>query len=489
MILSREIAASGRSTARVNGRAATASLLTRIGEVLVDIHGQSDHLSLLRPGSHLFLLDRYAGTEGDRATLASCVAQWRSVRHQIDEIHRGQRDRDHRIDLLTFQVADIEEAALQPGEEEQLIAERTVLANAERLTADAARAYALLSGADDDAPAIIPSLHGVSQLLADIATLDDTIAGAAGRAREASFLLDDLSAEIRDYRDALEVNPLRLTEVEERLDLIRRLKRKYGATVDEVLAFAAGARTELQTLTGEETNPEHLATREKALRDEIGSRATGLSKRRREAAVRLAAAVERAIAELSMGRSRFEVAISQLPDDRGIVIDGSPHPVAFDETGADKIEFLLAPNAGEALKPLARVASGGETARLMLALKSILAEADETPTLVFDEVDVGVGGRSGQVVGEKLWSLTGGHQVIVITHLAQIAAFAGTHFKIEKRERGGRIVSAVREIEGDERLDEIAAMLDGLPPSEESRANARQLLGRVAEWTAAHVRG
>jgi DNA repair protein RecN (Recombination protein N) len=492
LILRREIAAGGRSSARINGRAATAGMLSRLGELLVDIHGQSDHLSLLRASEHLAVLDRYAGLDADRAEFAGLVREWRTVRDRINAIAIGARDRAQRIDLLDYQISEIEFAALQPGEEEELVAERGVLANAERLMEDAATAYGLLTGDSDEVDsggslAALPILRRASAQLAEIATLDATMQPLSARAEELIYLLEDIAAEARTYRDRIEADPARLEAVEERLDLIKRLKRKYGATVEEIIAFGEQARRELESLTGGEVDLDALREQEQGLLDQIGEAATRLSRARSEAAACLSRATEAAIAELNMGRSRFAVSITQSPDPNGVTFetpDDSAQTVSFDETGADRVEFLLAPNAGEALKPLARVASGGEMARLMLALKSILSAADATPTLVFDEIDVGVGGRSGQVVGEKLWGLSAGHQVLVITHLPQIAAFGSAHFRIAKAERDGRTVSQVRQIADGDRIDELAAMLDGEPVTEASRANARQMLQRVESWIA-----
>ncbi|MCC6314676.1 MAG: DNA repair protein RecN [Thermomicrobiales bacterium] len=489
LILAREIAASGRSTARINGRAVTASMLARLGRLLVDIHGQSDHLSLLRPGEHLALLDRFAGLTGERARMAEVVRQIREIRTTLTDLTANARSREQRADLLRFQVGEIAGAALRVGEDSELLAERSVLANAERLTLDAAQAYDVLAGESETEPAL-PALQAIrvaAQRLDDMAAMDATARPLAGRLNEIGFLLEDVAAEVRDYRDAVEADPVRLASVEERLDELKRLKRKYGATIEDVIAFGEAAARELENLAGEGMSLDALHAREAGLLTEAGAIAGDLSRRRAEAGERLAAAVERVIAELNMGRSRFAVQITQVDDETGVptrTTEGAERRVAFDATGVDRVEFLLAPNAGEALKPLARVASGGETARLMLALKSILSAADETPTLVFDEVDVGVGGRSGQVVGEKLWSLSADHQVIVITHLAQIAAFAETHFRIAKSDRGGRIVSGVTEIAGRERVDELAAMLDGVPVTAASRANAREMLERVQAWKA-----
>jgi DNA repair protein RecN (Recombination protein N) len=493
VILRREIGAGGRTTARINGTAATAGMLGRLGELLVDIHGQSDHLSLLKASEHLDVLDRFANLAAERTEFAALVREWRVIRDRIETMTTGARDRAQRVDLLEYQIGEIEAAGLRAGEEEELAAERDVLANAERLMEDAATAYGLLSGESDaietgPSSAALLVLRKASAQLAEIASIDAAMQPLSTRSEELVYLLEDIAAETRTYRDAIEADPARLEAVEERLDLIKRLKRKYGATVAEIIAFGDQAQRELESLTGGEVDLDSLHHEEEALLAQIGEAATRLSRARAEAAGCLSRATEAAIAELNMGRSRFDVSITQSSSAEGVryeAPDGSVHSAAFDETGIDRVEFLLAPNSGEALKPLARVASGGEMARLMLALKSILSAADATPTLVFDEVDVGVGGRSGQVVGEKLWGLSNDHQVLVITHLPQIAAFANAHFRIAKGERGGRTVSQVRQIADDDRIDELAAMLDGEPVTEVSRANARQMVGRVKSWIAA----
>lgn len=488
LILSREIAPGGRGGARINGRAVTTGTLARIGAMLVDIHGQSDHLSLLRPGEHLEMLDRFGGLVAERQALAGVVAELSSVRARIADISANARERAQRADLLRFQVDEIESAGLREGEEAELASERTVLTNAERLAEDAAVAYTLISGGDDvhqpGALSAVQALRQASQRVGEIASLDSSARELAERLSELVFLLEDIAVEIRDYRENAEADPERLAAVEERLDDLKALKRKYGATVEEVIRFGADASEELADYENAGGDVESLRLREEELRDKAGQLASALSVKRGEAGERLSHAVVQAITELAMGRSAFAVRVTQLDAADGVPFsDGGPNrTVAIDETGADRVEFMLAPNAGEGLKPLGRVASGGETARLMLALKSILSEADSTPTLVFDEVDVGVGGRSAQVVGEKLWDLSRSHQVLVITHHTQIAAFAETHFRIEKQEAGGRLVSRVHELEGLARLEELAEMIDGNPPTEESRANARAVLERVNAW-------
>lgn len=484
LILAREVASGGRSTARINGRATTAGALARAGALLVDIHGQSDHLSLLRQSEHIEVLDRFAGTLSARAEIGELVRELRDVRASLEALISGERERGRRVDLLSFQVAEIEDANLIAGEDEQLATERDVLSNAERLIEEASAAYAQLAGGefDDEGGGALSALRTAAPLLDAIAAVDGSMAPVADRLREVAFLIEDVITETREYRDRIEADPVRLEAVEERLELIKRLKRKYGNTIEEVVAYGRESAAELSNLTGGEMNAAALHARESELLSKIGHAATVLSARRKAAADRLVQGVEATISELNMGRARFAVQMSvrEIPNGAPVYIDGVKRHVAFDETGVDRIEFMLAANAGEALKPLARVASGGEMARLMLALKSIIAVADESSTLVFDEVDVGVGGRSGQIVGEKLWGLTASHQVIVITHLAQIAAFAESHYRITKGERDGRTTSEIVLVTGKERLNELAAMLDGLPPSDASRDAAREMLQRIA---------
>ena len=489
LVLSREVHAGGRTVARVNGRTATVGLLARIGSLLVDIHGQSDHLSLLRPQAQLDLLDRYADVLDERDELASLVGDLRVVRARIADIAGGERERARQVDLLRFQVEEITAADLRPGEEEELLAERSVLLNAERLAIQAATVHALIAGDDDLERDALPALEGLRQAAAgldEIAAIDESMRLLAERLTEIVFLLEDVGVESRSYRDRIEADPQRLSIVDERLDVLKSLRRKYGPTVEDVIHFGESAAAELAELTGEGVDVEALQEREQQLRDAIGRRAEKISRARSAAAVTLAEEVETAMAELNMGRAVFRVDFRQQEVESGVpaALNGSgPRRYAVEATGIDQIEFLIAPNAGEALKPLARIASGGETARLMLALKSILSKVDATPTLIFDEVDVGVGGRSGQVVGEKLWRLASTHQVLVITHLPQIAAFASSHFRIAKGERDGRVVSRVEPISNDTRIDELAAMLDGLPVTPAARQSAIEMLERVQEWT------
>jgi DNA repair protein RecN (Recombination protein N) len=489
LILTRDIRDSGRSVARVNGRTVPARALAAIGEMLVDIHGQSEHLSLLRPAEHLLILDRYAGTEAARLEFAQVVRRYQEIAREIDRIQSSERERAQRVDLLRFQVEEIEAAALREGEEQDLLRERQVLNNAERLRELAQVSYQLLEGGDDmtadPTPGALDNLRRATELLDEVNRLDPGNDATVTQIREALFLLEESAPAVRDYAETIEADPSRLEEVEERLLLLKQLQRKYGATVTDILAFAETAAGELATLESSEQRIDELRDEERRLLGEISERAGDLSRRRRLAATTLEQAVEQAIADLHMGGAQFAVDFAELGGPLRVTcaIEGGERERPFDVTGVDRVEFLIAPNAGESPRSLARIASGGETARLMLALKSILSDVDATPTLVFDEVDVGVGGRSGQAVGEKLWGVSRRHQVIVISHLPQIAAFAERHYRITKLESGGRTETQVDLLDERERVDEIAAMLDGAPVTDVSRRNAEAMIERIAGWT------
>ena len=484
LILSREIHSAGRSTARLNGRPTSMSILAQIGSLLVDIHGQSEHLSLLKPAAQLQLLDRFAHTIPLRDEFARRLDELRATQSALEQSRSGARDRMQRADLLRYQIDEIGRAALQPGEEEELTTERARLANADRLATDAAAAYTALAGSDDldVGGAAIPALRQAASIFDSITAVDPANKGVSDRATELLYLVEDLATEVRGYRDSIDADPARLAIVEERLAEIRQLQRKYGASIADILDHARAVEEELDRLTGSEVDAESLTVREATLSRELGELARDLSNKRRAVAESLAADVERSIARLNMGKAEFAVSLGQVEDASGVPIrvrDDDERRVLVDASGMDRVSFLIAPNPGEGLKPLSRIASGGETARLMLALKSILSEADQTPTLVFDEIDVGVGGRSGQVVGETLWSLTKNHQVIVITHLPQIAAFGDLHFQIAKSERDGRVVSTINILDDSTRKRELAAMLDGTPVTESSLQSAAEMLQRA----------
>jgi DNA repair protein RecN (Recombination protein N) len=492
LVLAREIRSEGRSVCRVNGRAVTLKVLREIGQHLVDIHGQTEHLSLMRVREHVDLLDRYGGLWSQRDELADRVRQLRVVRRDLTDLRRDERELARRVDLLQYQVGEIEAANLDPGEEDDLVQERTRLANAEQLKELADEAFLVLyEGAEEQASAM-DLLQTAVRALAGLARLDASTASLGEVAEGAVYQLEDLTESLREYRSQVEFNPRRLNQVEERLGLLHSLQRKYGDSIEEVLAFAERARQELDAIEHSEERIAELEEEEERLLHEIGRLGEELSARRRQAGESLSSNIEAELGELSMERARFGVELAWQDADDGAYVQG--RRVRFDLTGLDSVEFLVAPNVGEPLKPLVRIASGGETSRLMLALKSVLAQADRTPTLIFDEIDAGIGGRVGAVVGQKLWGLTvpdgskvRRHQVLCVTHLPQLAGYGDLHLKVHKGIVGDRTVTGVRPLEGDEREVEIAGMLGAL--TDKTRASAREMLAASQKDKRDHLPG
>ncbi len=472
VLLSREIRRGGRSVARINGRAVAQALLAELGDMLVDIHGQGQHLSLLNPRTHIDLLDAYARLKDARDDVAGLVAELRNVRTELAHLRRNAREIARRIDLLSYQVEEIDAAGLTPGEETQLQRELHRLSNAEALMNEAAMLNALLSEGDGENPAALDIIGQALTHLERLTRLDPDLAPLASQAEALFDGLNDLAREIAVYGSSLEFDPNRLAEVEDRLALIERLKRKYGDTIEEILAFGEQARDELARLADSETRTESLEAREAELLHAIGEKAEALSQARKKAAQALAQAVERELADLRMGGTRFRVDIQHREDAEGCVV-GSKR-LAFNATGIDQVQFLVSANPGEPLRPLAKVASGGEAARLMLALKHVLSQADATPTLIFDEIDQGIGGRVGAVVGQKLRALAENHQVLCVTHLPQIAAYADRHLLVSKQVVGARTISHLEALDEEARVRELAAMLGA--DTDAGRLSAQELL-------------
>lgn len=462
--LAREMRANGRNICRVNGRTVSLSLLRQVADPLIDIHGQGEHLSLLRPRAHLPLLDAFGGLEAERRALAAEVHRLHAVQRELEELQRSQRDMAQRIEMLQFKAEEIAAAALQPGEEETLRIERVRLANSEQLGRHAGEAIALLSTVDEDRPAVIDLLGRVEHAMTQLSKLDETRLDVLANFQGISFQLSELAGELQDYLDALEYDPRRLNTVEARLEAISDLKRKYSENdVTGLLAAGERAVSELKSLENSGVRTAELEAEQESFLRRIGRMASALSTRRRAAAERLSAAVETHLADLKMEGARFGVDFQTHPSPAGCYVpaEGGEQRLSFDQTGIDQVEFLISANPGESLKPMARVASGGETARLMLALKTALAQVDRTPTLIFDEIDQGIGGRVGDVVGRKLWGLAAeaGHQVVVVTHLPQLAGYGDTHFHVSKAIGDGRTTTRVAGLDEAGRVRELAAML------------------------------
>lgn len=485
LILTRELHRGGRTVGRINGRAVTSAILQQVGDKLVDIHGQSEHLSLLRVKEHIDFLDRYGNLWDQRAAVAQQVRTLRKVRQELRDLQKDARETARRVDRLTYVIDEINAAALKPGEEEELKVERDLLAHAEQRATLADSAYQTLYGKEDEEKGALDLIAEADQALSNLEKFDPDIKPTIEQADTAKALLDDLARTLRAYRDGIEFNPTRLTQIEERLDLMFRLKRKYGDTIEQVLEFAQTSTEELSTITHAEERINELREQEAVLLRDAGVKAETLSGARRSAADRLSREIESELQDLGMAKAKFGVAINRTEDAHGLMV--GEQRFGFDSSGIDKVEFLVSPNPGEPLKPLAKIASGGETSRLMLAMKAVLGSADKTPTLIFDEIDQGIGGRTGNIVGKKLWGLTdtrrvgavdgSAHQVICITHLPQIASYGDAHYHIRKEIVDERTVTQVRLLKEKQRVEEIAQMLGA--STETNRASARELLTQV----------
>lgn len=481
LTLSREIRVNGRNVARVNGHSVSVALLREIGEQLIDVHGQSEHLSLLRVGQHLGLLDNYSGVEYLLHPYQATYHRLLEVRKELTELRLVEQEAARRTDTLTYQINEIETARLKSEEEPQLREERNRLANAEGLAAQIQEAVYILDEGSPETPAVTDLLGQVIHALNSLARLDPFQTNLVELAQIQFDNLNDLSRSLRAYQESVEFNPKRLNLVEERLNLIYNLKRKYGDTIEAILAFADKARLDLEAINHAGERIKELEAEEGELLSRLSQEGLALSEKRHAQADHLSLALEAELDELQMSRTQFNVAFHMRPDPEGVLVNEDQR-VAFDSTGLERVEFLIAPNPGEGFKPLVKIASGGETSRLMMALKNVLAKADQVPTLIFDEIDQGIGGRVGRVVGLKLWTLAQHHQVMCVTHLPQLAAFGNMHFRVEKKLQEGRTLTLVTPLEGENRIQELAQMLGGV--SEGTLHSAREIMQAALEASA-----
>jgi len=478
-----EMRRQGRGTIRLNGQAVPRRLLQQIGRLLIDVHGQSEHLSLLDRKNHLDFLDAYTHTIEQRQAFSTMAAELNQAEQELKSLTKDEQELARREEYLRYQVDEIGRAELQEGEDEELEREQKVLASAENLKLSSYEVYRQLY--DDDSsgnPAsVLDRLHEAVAMIKKMVELDPDLKPHLESLEENLYSLEETTKDIRAYSDRLEHDPARLEEVASRLELIRDLKRKYGQSIAEILNYEKEAVTELEGISHSSERREELEETRTRLKQEMGQLAAQLTEARTRATTQLKKGVEQELQELNMLQVEFEVSISQTPDP-----DGIPYPdgqsYAFSSEGADNVEFLASTNPGEPIKPLARIASTGETSRFMLALKGVLSEADNIPVLVFDEIDIGVGGRSAEVIGKKLWTLARHHQTICVTHLPQITAFADAHYRVNKEVSGDRTVSRLEVLKGDARTEEMAAMLAGLQITDTSLKNARELMERAEGW-------
>lgn len=466
--LGREIRGEGRSVARVNGRSVNVSLLKELGRFLVDIHGQSEHLSLLDERSHLGLLDRYATSQVELGEYQKKYCQLSDIRKELKQLRELESESARRMELLTFQVQEIDAAQLKIDEEEELDQERSRLANAESLSGSAQQALALLDEGSPETSSAIDLIGQASQLLASLARIDGSQQELAGQVESLNAQLTEITRDLRGYLDEIEYNPRRLEQVENRLELIHQMKRKYGGSVEAALEYAKNTRGQLENIANAGERIAELESMEASVLTETKTAGSKLSEKRQAAAKALSVAVEQELTDLSMAGARFSVSF-----------EGDNAEVVFTDSGIDRVEFLIAPNPGEGLKPLVKIASGGETSRLMLALKNVLAGVDYVPTLVFDEIDQGIGGRVGFIVGEKLWHLGSNHQVMCVTHLSQLAAFGDQHFRVRKQVVDERTLTEVEELDDTARIVELAQMTGSM--SESNLNAAQEMLSKAHE--------
>jgi DNA repair protein RecN (Recombination protein N) len=482
IVITRELRSNGRSSARVNGVTVNLETLAEIGEKLVDVHGQSAHLSLLKPSYHIDLLDRYANMMDAREALGSVVARLRDTRRDIAHLLEDEASLKRRAERLAHEIKEIDAAELTDGEDDTLKNERSRLANSEQLARLSSDALSLLYG-DDDNPeqmgAVDQSMQAAT-LLGKLAHIDVALEEDHNTLEAAAEQVDEVATMLRRYLDRVEYNPERLNEIEERLELIAQMKRRYNAAdIEAILAYADRAREELEGLENSEERLAELRKQETNMLKHIGELANRISRARTASAKQLSDGIVRELADLRMASARFETQIDQQDDPEGCHV--GERRLAFDETGIDRVEFMMSANPGEPLRPLAKVASGGEAARIMLALKRVLTAADQTSTLIFDEIDQGIGGRVGAVVGEKLWELTGNHQVMVVTHLAQLAGYADRHFRVIKLVDGGRTITQIMLLtEEAQKAEELAAMLGTV--NEPGLQSARELLTSATQF-------
>jgi DNA repair protein RecN (Recombination protein N) len=472
LVVKRELARSGRHRAFVNDGAATVGLLERLGELLVELHGQHEHQRLMEPARQLLLLDRFAEAEDRRERVTALVRKWEEARGALDRLRGELREGARQEDLYRFQLTEIDDLRLRDGEEDELRAERSRLQHAERIVAGLQETVGLLY---EEPQSATSRLGRAATLLRDLSRYEPDAAASIEALEGAQAYLEDVVGRARALRDRAVFDPDRLEQIDARLDAIVKLKRKYGDSVAAILAHRQEVAAALDRITRHDAIAEEMERAVTEAAAAAGTEATALSAARTRAAERLERLVQKEIRGLGMEHGRFRVALRREPAAAGELASG-PEGWRVGPRGAESVELLLSANPGEDLRPLAKVVSGGELSRVMLAAKTVLAAADDVPVLVFDEVDAGIGGRVADVVGQKLAASAAGRQVLCVTHLAPIAAYAGQHLLVEKRVARGATRTTVTRLPAAARVDELARMLGGERVTEASRRHARELL-------------
>lgn len=469
LLLQRTIDTNGRSRCRLNDMPITVSMLKTVGEMLVSIHGQHEHETLLNGTNQLYILDDFGGISKLREDFTEAYQQFTEKTKLRDTLKSNQQERRQTMDLYAFQIDEIDKAQLKAGEGEELEKEKSILSNAEKIYSTVSSCYSQLY---ESSEAVVERLKSVIRELQSVAKLDDTLQKIFEDSCQTLYQIEDTAFSLGKYRDGFNYDPQRLEYIEERLNTIRKLKSKYGNSVQEILSYRDEAGLKLKRLSAEGTTAEHVDEELLALSDSLKQKGNELTQKRLSTADKLTPLINEELHDLGIPHGRFCVQItSPLLHNNG--------DLSFTEAksyGFEQVDFLISPNPGEDLKPLKKIASGGEISRVMLALKHQLAKVDKTPVLVFDEIDANIGGRMGEVIGEKLSSIAKSHQVICITHLPQIASYADEHWKVNKLVKNGKTFSTIENVSGESRLEEIADMIRGSEKTDITRKQAQEML-------------
>ena len=474
LLLRREIYASGKGRCFINSVQIPLQKVRDVAEYLIDIHGQNENHSIVNVAKHRELLDSFANHAPLVASVRKCYEELSSIRQKLTSFDIDEREKLRRIEFNTFALKEIDSAALSSAEEIELKKESTILANAEKLFTGAGKAYEILSGDGG----IFQRLREAALSLSSISEYDTEISNILENVNQALFSLEDASAILRDYRHKVDFSPEKVNQVEERLSLIQTLKKKYGDTIEDILVYAEKARKELNAITSSDEEIERLKVDEKRAVEDARKTALELSSKRQKAAAVLEERVVKELRDLGMEGMSFKVDMMQEQSPDGDIETGGKKYLLYPH-GLDRIEFLISANQGEDLKPLRKVASGGEMSRIMLALKNVILAADIVDTLIFDEVDAGVGGKTAEIVGRKLKQLSGDRQVLLITHLPQIASMSDSHYFIQKTKSGDRVTTAVRRLNRKEKVREVARMLAGETITDLSLQHAEEMIANA----------
>lgn len=458
LLIAREVGS--RNLCKVNGRPATVQLLREIASMLIDVHGQKDNHRLLSPENHIAYIDAFGGLEDCRREYQVLYEKILEVRNQLERVNRRDREKEHQVDLLTYQIGEIESAALHPGEEEELLLKRDQIANAERIIRLLSQSKQLLDG-EEEVSGILQMFEELTNNLSQLTHFLPQMEPLAMRMEEIGYDLSDCAGDLGNYLDQMDYQPQELEQVEERLDLIYRLKRKYGNSVEEILEYLEKSREQLQQLNLSEEKAQELQEEYLRLKPQVQQAADMLTSRRHKAAKEFLSRVKKELEFLNMPSVRLSVSAGRS---------------GWKPDGQDELEFLISSNVGEEPKPLAKIASGGELSRVMLSIKNVLAQKDRVGTAVFDEIDTGVSGKAAQKIGQKLQEVSHNRQVICVTHLAQVAVYADHHLLIEKSEEDGRTYTRIKPLDRQGRVEEIARMISGENLTETAIQNAREML-------------